>query len=100
MRFGGSVIRVSFEEMAEEGELDVFTIVFGSFCVEINIAEFVTIFAPPIAVRPGTHHEHIGDAGILPFGPAIGFQRAEKVFSIVPAADGHYGAVNVLEMRT
>src|ERR1041385_8624070 len=100
MRFSGSVISVSFEEVAEEGKLDVLAVVIGSFCVEVDIAELVTIFTPPIAMSPGTHYEHIGDARILPFGPAIGFQGTEKVFLIVPAADGHYGAVNVLEMRT
>src|SRR5262249_32309091 len=97
--FRRSVFGVVFEEAAEKGQLDFLAVKLRGLRAEVDIAQFVAHFSSPIAVRPLADDEHVGYAGILAFGPAIGFERAEEVFSVIPTADGHDGAVNVFEVR-
>ena len=61
--------------------------------------QLVAIPAAPSPVRPRTHHQHIRDAGILPFGRTIRLQRAEQILGVVPSADGHHRAAHIFEMR-
>src|SRR6266852_2861361 len=50
-------------------------------------------------MRPRSHHQQVGEPGILTLCPTIDFERAEQVFSIVPSSDSHYRAVNILQVR-
>ena len=98
-RFGHGVIRVGLQEAAEERQLDLLAIKFTGPGVEIDVAQLVPVTASPIPMRPGSDDEQVRDPGILPFGPPIRLQRAEEVLGVVPAADGHHRATDILEMR-
>ena len=99
VRLGRRVVRVALEEATEERQFDLLAIELRGLRAEIDVAQLVAIATAPAAVRPRAHHEHVGDAGVHPLGRAICLQRAEQIFRVVPAADGHDGAVDVLEMR-
>ena len=87
-RLGQIEVRAAFEEVFEERQLDVLPEIFGSLGSEVYLAEFLSVVRMPLAVRPGTHHERVEDARILPLDLVIDVQGAEQVFGIEPAADG------------
>src|SRR6478735_1751824 len=86
--------------MPKERQFDFFAVVISCFGVEAYVAEFVAGRSAPITMRPGAHHERIGDSGILALGPAISFEGTEQIFRIEPTADGHDRAFHVLEVGT
>ena len=53
----------------------------------------------PAAVQPGAHDEVIRRVRAGGLDPPEGFQRAEQVFGVEPAADSHHGRPDLLEMR-
>ena len=97
--FGRGVCFIALEIVPEERQLDLLTVILRGLRVEADLAEFVTRTLAPLAVRPRTHDKHVVDAWIHALGVVIDFQRAKQIFGIKPAAHGHHGAVNVLEMR-
>src|SRR5205814_1732340 len=51
------------------------------------------------AMKPRTHHQHVVDSGILLLNRLICPERTEKIFIVIPTADGHYRRMNVLQVR-
>ncbi len=99
LRFASGVIGVPFEKVAKERQLNLLAIEFRRLRMKTDITQRVTVLASPAAMGPGPHHQDVRDAGILPLGPPIRLEGAEQILGIVPAADGHNGAVHILEMR-
>ena len=99
LRLGRGVVRVALQEMAEERQFDLLAVELRRLRVKVDVTQLVAFFAAPIAVRPRAHHQHVGDSGVLPFSPAIGLQRAEQILPVEPAADGHNGAADILQVR-
>ena len=90
---------LALQVILEERELDVFAIELGRLGVERHGAQRCAVAARPAAVAPGPHHQHVGRPGAGRLDVLVGLERAEEVLGVEPAADGHDGRLDVLQVR-
>ena len=66
--------------------------------VEPDWAEVGPRGVAPGSMGPRPHHEDVGNAEVLLFGPAVSFQRPEQVLGIKPTPNIHDGTPDVLQV--
>src|SRR6478735_6855144 len=85
--------------MAEERQLDLFTVKLGGLRVKGDLTQLITIAPAPTTMRPWPHDQQVGDAGILPLRPTIRLQRTKQILGVKPSANGQHRTADILEMR-
>src|SRR6185437_16822365 len=84
-RLGGVIFRIVLQEMFQERQFNILAIKLRRFRAEGNVAEMISIATAPSAMRPGSDHEHVNGARIIPLDLAVNVQRAVKIFRIEPS---------------
>src|SRR4051794_28665915 len=92
-------VALIFEEMIEEGKLDILLIIQTCLRSEIRSAEPIALGTLPSAVEPRSHNKNVENSGVLSLDRLIRVKSAVQVLVIVPAADSHRRALDISQLR-